>query len=439
MGIFFRNGGETMFIDEVKIEVIGGKGGNGIVAYRRELKVEKGGPFGGSGGKGADVIFIGDEGLSTLLDFRYNAKIKGTPGENGRNKGMTGATAPNTYIRVPLGTSIYDNKTGLLIGDITENKQEVLVCKGGRAGRGNMAFASGINKCPDICEKGEPGEVKEIRLELKVLADCGLVGFPSVGKSTLISAVSAARPKIASYHFTTLVPNLGMVMVEDGRSFVMADLPGIIEGASEGAGLGLRFLRHIERCKVIVHVIDMSGCEGRDPYADYLAINEELKSYKMNLSNRPQIVVANKMDIQSAHDNLEKFKELLPKLDVIPISAYTKENTRELVYKIADLLDKTEAFSLFEEDEEEAEMFVNYVFQSEEKMFEVVNEGDGVYSVVGDRLKKIVDMTDFTRDASIVRFARQLRSFGVDDALRKAGAKDGDTIIVFDYEFEFVE
>ncbi len=428
-----------MFIDEVKIEVFGGKGGNGIVAYRRELKVEYGGPFGGSGGVGSSVIFVGDEGLSTLLDLRYNAKIKGDAGENGRNKGMYGANAKPTYVRVPLGTMIYDDETKLLIGDITKQGQEVVVCAGGRGGRGNMAFATGTNKCPDICEKGEPGEHKFIRCELKVLADCGLVGFPSVGKSTLISVVSAARPKIASYHFTTLVPNLGMVSVNDNKSFVMADLPGIIEGASQGAGLGLRFLKHIERCRVILHVIDMAGSEGRDPYQDYLIINEELKSYKMNLSKRPQIIVANKMDLDEAKENLEKFKKLVPNETIIPISAYTKDNLKELIYKVSDLLDITESFSLLEEDEKEKEFFVNYVFKPEEDSISIIKENDNTYRVEGEKIRKLVEMTDFTRDQAIARFARQLRTFGVDDSLRKNGCKNGDLVVVYDYQFEFLD
>ena len=264
-----------MFIDQVKMEVHGGKGGDGIVAYRRELKVEMGGPFGGSGGKGGSVIFVGDEGLSTLLDLKYMKVLKANPGEKGKNKGMYGANAENTYVHVPLGTTIYDDDTNLVIADITRPGEEAVIALGGRGGRGNMAFATGINKCPDFCEKGEPGQVRYIRCELKVLADCGLVGFPSVGKSTLLSRVSAAKPKIADYHFTTLVPQLGMVQVPDGRSFVMADLPGLIEGAHQGAGLGLEFLRHIERCRVIVHVIDMAAVEGRNPYNDYLVINKE--------------------------------------------------------------------------------------------------------------------------------------------------------------------
>lgn len=424
-----------MFVDEVKIEVHGGKGGNGIVAYRRELKVEKGGPFGGNGGKGGDIVFIGNEGLSTLLDLRYSKVIKGNNGENGKNKGQYGANSPDTLIQVPVGTIVYNDDDGSVMADITKHNQTAIIAPGGRGGRGNMSFASGSNKCPDFAEKGEPGTTRYIRCELKVLADCGLVGFPSVGKSTLISAVSAARPKIASYHFTTLVPNLGVVSVKDGRSFVMADLPGIIEGASQGLGLGFQFLRHIERCKVIVHVIDMSGAEGRDPFEDYNIINSELVEYKMNLSKRPQIVVANKMDLPSSKENLEVFLSKIPSdVKVIPISAYNHDNTDQLLYAVADLLAVTEDFDLIEEDEKES--FVNYTYKPDAKMFEITIR-DGVYCVEGDGLKRLVEMTDLNRESSIIRFTRQLRSFGVDDELRKLGVKDGDIVRVFDYEFEF--
>lgn len=424
-----------MFIDLVKMEVEAGKGGDGIVAYRRELKVERGGPFGGSGGKGGAIIFKGSEGLSTLLDLRYNKILKGNPGEKGKNKGQFGANAIDTYVSVPVGTTIFDDKTGKVIGDITENGQEVVVAKGGRGGRGNMAFATGIMKCPDFCEKGEPGEHKFIRCELRVLADCGLVGFPSVGKSTLISAVSAAKPKIAAYHFTTLVPNLGMVRLPDGRDFVMADLPGIIEGAHQGAGLGLQFLRHIERCKVIVHIIDMAATDGRDPYEDYITINNELKEYKMNLANRPMIIVANKMDQPSALENLEKFKEKV-KEDIICISAYTKDNLNELLYKIADTLENTDTFSLFEEDENDV---VEYTLKEEEKFFEIEVQSDGVFNVYGEGIERLFKMTDFESDTGQHRFARQLRTYGVDEALRKLGVKNGDLVRILDFEFEFID
>ena len=424
-----------MFVDLAKMEVEAGRGGDGIVAYRRELKVEKGGPFGGTGGNGGSIIFIGDEGLSTLLDLRYNKVLKGIPGEKGRHKGMTGANAENTFVKVPIGTIIFDDATGRVIGDITKHNQEIVVCKGGRGGRGNMAFATGILKCPDFCEKGEPGERKFIRCELKVLADCGLVGFPSVGKSTLIAAVSKARPKIAEYHFTTLVPNLGMVEVADGRSFVMADLPGIIEGAHQGAGLGLQFLRHIERCRVIVHIIDMAATDGRDPYSDYLIINQELASYKMNLTKRPQIIVANKMDVAGAEENLKEFKKKV-KDPIIEISAYTKQNLNELLYKIADTLAVTSEFSLFEDEEIEE---VEYGLKEEEPFFTIEKQSDGVYNVTGTKLKRLFDMTDFDSDYGRMRFARQLRTYGLDDSLRKLGVQNGDTVRIFDFEFEFVD
>ncbi|MGM9969610.1 MAG: GTPase ObgE [Anaeroplasma sp.] len=424
-----------MFIDQVQIDVEAGKGGDGIVAYRRELKVERGGPFGGTGGNGGSIIFRGSEGLSTLLDLRYNRIIKGNPGEKGRTKGQFGACAEDTIIRVPVGTTIFDAKTNKIIGDITKNNQDVVVAKGGRGGRGNMAFANGTLKCPDFCEKGEPGETKSIRCELRVLADCGLVGFPSVGKSTLIAAVSKARPKIAAYHFTTLVPNLGMVRLDDGRDFVMADLPGIIEGAHHGAGLGLQFLRHIERCKVIVHIIDMAATDGRDPYNDYLTINNELREYKMNLANRPMIVVANKMDQPAAQKNLEEFKKRCD-ADIIPISAFTKDNLDKLLYKIADTIENTPEFSIFEEDEIDV---VEYGYKEEEKFFNIELQSDGVYNVTGEKLKKLFEMTDFDSDTGRFRFARQLRTYGLDDQLRKLGVKNGDTVRIFDFEFEFID
>lgn len=427
-----------MFVDLTKIFLEAGDGGNGIVSYRREYMVQNGGPYGGNGGRGGNIIFIGESGLSTLLDLRYHKKIKGNKGENGRTKGMYGAGAKDTYVRVPVGTTVYDDETGKVLADIVKHGQEFVIAKGGRGGRGNMAFATGTVKCPDYAEKGQPGQKLMVRCELKVLADCGLIGFPSVGKSTIISRVSAAKPKIASYHFTTIVPNLGMVQVPDGkRSFVMADLPGIIEGASQGLGLGFQFLRHIERCRVIVHVIDMSGMEGRNPIDDYKVISEELKTYKMNLSKRPEIVVANKMDIPNAQENLTLFKEAYPDKEVIEISALNNANLDLLVYKIADLIDNTEEFSLFEEDE--LQSHVDYTFEKEKSFFEIEEVSPGVYNVVGDKIQELFEMTNFNNDASVRRFARQLRSYGVDTKLRELGVRDGDTVCVFDYEFEFFD
>ena len=427
-----------MFVDLVKIKVESGKGGDGIVAFRREKYVPMGGPAGGDGGKGGSIIFEGHEGLSTLIDLRYNKIISAEPGENGKPKKMDGANGKDKIIKVPVGTTIYDDKSNKVYGDITNHKQQVIICAGGRGGRGNVKFASSRNTAPEIAEKGEPGLMKNVRVELKVLADVGLVGLPSVGKSTILSIVSNSRPKIAAYHFTTLVPNLGVVRVEEGRSFVMADLPGLIEGASLGQGLGLQFLRHIERTKVILHVIDMSGSEGRDPFEDYQIINQELKTYKYNLLARPQIIIANKMDLPDAETQLELFKEQLEEdYDIIPISAATKYNISELLYKTADLLDKTDSFELYEETDYED--IVEYTFTREETLFEINLGDDGVYDLTGERLNKIFLMTDFSKDQSIKRFARILRSLGIDKELRDKGVKNGDTVRIFEYEFEFVD
>lgn len=423
-----------MFVDSVKVKVTSGAGGNGIISYRREKYVEMGGPWGGTGGNGGDIIFVGDEGMSTLLDFRYNRIIKGNPGERGMTKGMNGKNASHTYIKVPLGSTIYDDEANKVIGDITMHKQELVVCKGGRGGRGNIAFATHKNPCPALCEKGEPGIEKSIRIELKVLADCGLVGFPSVGKSTFISCVSNSRPKIADYHFTTLNPNLGVVGLKDGRSFVVADLPGLIEGASQGLGLGLEFLRHIERCRVIVHVIDMGSVEGRDPYNDYLVINNELASYKCDLLKRPQIIIANKMDVENASKNLEEFKKKLPDALIYPVSCYTKEGLEPVLYKIRDILDVTPNFELYSEDD----YLIEYNFTPEEEKF-TIEKIDGVYNVTGIALQHIFERTDFTSYEATTRFARQLKFMGIDEELRRLGVQNGDTVRIFSYEFEFID
>jgi len=427
-----------MFVDLVNIKVSSGKGGDGIVAFRREKYVPMGGPAGGDGGKGGSIIFRGDEGLSTLIDLKFNKILKAEEGENGRPKKMNGANGNDLIVKVPVGTTIYDDDTNLVIGDITEHNQDVIIVKGGRGGRGNVKFATSRNTAPEIAEKGEPGVSKNIRVELKVLADVGLVGLPSVGKSTLISVVSNSRPKIASYHFTTLQPNLGVVMVNHEKSFVMADLPGLIEGASLGQGLGLQFLRHIERTRVILHVIDMSGSEGRDPFEDYQVINNELATYKYDLLKRPQIIVANKMDIPGSWDNLKLFQSQLEEdYLVIPISAFTKDNVQELLYKTADLLEKTPRFDLYEDSDYEE--VVEYTFEPDEVIFQVRQGDDGVYEVYGAPLRKIFDMTDFSKDQSIKRFSRQLRSLGVDAKLRDLGVQNGDTVRIFDFEFEFVD
>jgi len=428
-----------MFIDQVKIYVKGGDGGNGMVAFRREKYVPKGGPAGGDGGKGANVIFRVDEGLRTLMDFRYKRHFKADRGQHGMSKSQHGKNAEDMIVKVPPGTIVTDADTGELIADLTMDGQTAVIARGGRGGRGNSRFASPANPAPEIAENGEPGKERNIQLELKVLADVGLVGFPSVGKSTLLSVVSSARPKIAEYHFTTIVPNLGVVETDDNRSFVMADLPGLIEGAHQGVGLGHQFLRHIERTRVIVHVIDMSGLEGRDPYDDYLTINQELKEYNLRLTERPQVVVANKMDIPQSEENLVKFKEQVgDEVQIFPISAVTRQGLRELLFTVADLVESTPEFPLHDEEEDKP-LRVLYKYQKEEPTFEITRESDGTFVVKGEELEKLFKMTNFEREESIRRFARQMRGMGIDEALRERGAKNGDIVKISEYEFEFID
>ncbi|MCY8718035.1 MULTISPECIES: GTPase ObgE [unclassified Bacillus (in: firmicutes)] len=428
-----------MFVDQVKVYVKGGDGGNGMVAFRREKYVPKGGPAGGDGGKGGDVVFEVDEGLRTLMDFRYKKHFKATRGEHGMSKNQHGRNADDMVIKVPPGTVVTDDDTKQVIADLTEHGQQAVIARGGRGGRGNTRFATPANPAPQLSENGEPGKERYVVLELKVLADVGLVGFPSVGKSTLLSVVSSAKPKIADYHFTTLVPNLGMVETDDGRSFVMADLPGLIEGAHQGVGLGHQFLRHIERTRVIVHVIDMSGLEGRDPYEDYVTINQELSEYNLRLTERPQIIVANKMDMPQAAENLEAFKEkLTDDYPVFPISAVTREGLRELLFEVANQLENTPEFPLYDEDEL-TQNRVMYTIENEEVPFNITRDPDGVFVLSGDSLERLFKMTDFSRDESVKRFARQMRGMGVDEALRERGAKDGDIIRLLEFEFEFID
>lgn len=431
---------KIMFVDQVKIYVKAGNGGDGMVAFRREKFVPNGGPAGGDGGKGADVVFVVDEGLRTLVDFRFKRIFKAEHGEHGMSKSMHGRGAEDLVVKVPQGTIVKDIDTGEIIADLVAHGQRAVIAKAGRGGRGNKRFATPANPAPELSENGEPGQERNVQLELKVLADVGLVGFPSVGKSTLLSVVSAARPKIAAYHFTTIVPNLGMVDAGDGRSFVMADLPGLIEGASQGVGLGHQFLRHIERTRVIVHVIDMSGSEGRVPYEDYMAINNELEQYNLRLMERPQIIVANKMDMPDAEENLNEFKtKIAEDIPVFPISAVTKTGLRELLLAIVDKLETTPEFPLNEILEQEDEDTVLYKYVAEEPDFEISREPDGTFVLSGAKIERLFTMTNFERDASISRFARQLRAMGVDEALRKRGAKDGDIVRLLDYEFEFMD
>lgn len=434
------------FVDQVKIFVKAGKGGDGAVSFRHEKYINMGGPFGGDGGHGGSVVMEVDEGLRTLMDFRYKRYFKATPGGNGATKGMTGKSADDLIIKVPQGTTITDAETGRVIGDLTEQGQRLVVAQGGRGGRGNMRFASSTNPAPEIAENGEPGEELDIALELKVLADVGLVGFPSVGKSTLLSVVTAAKPKVAAYHFTTLVPNLGMVRLEDGRDFVMADLPGLIEGASQGVGLGIQFLRHVERTRVILHMIDMSGIDPEeDPYENYVKINNELAEYDPALLERPQIIVPTKMDMPDAEETLAEFKKKLAAdpdvpedVEIMPISSLTRQGLEPLMQRTADLLDETPAFipKGMEPDENETAL---YEFTEDRTPFEIDRDEDGTWILYGDEIERLFKRTNTNYTESMMRFARQLRFMGVDEALRDAGARGGDTVQILDFAFEFEE
>lgn len=425
-----------MFIDQVKVYIKAGNGGDGIVAFRREKYVPMGGPAGGDGGNGGNVVFEVDEGLHTLMDFRYNKHFKAKRGQNGMSKGKHGKNSEDLIVPVPPGTVVSDADTGVRIADLTKHKEQAIIAIGGRGGHGNIRFASPRNPAPHLSENGEPGVERNITVELKVLADVGLVGFPSVGKSTLLSVVSAARPKIADYHFTTLTPNLGVVETKDHRSFVMADLPGLIEGASEGVGLGHQFLRHIERTRLIVHVLDMGRVEGRDPYDDFVQVNEELKQYNERLMELPQVVVANKMDIPEAEEHLAAFKEQVKEdLPIVPISTVTKDGIQPLLFKIADLLDEIPENETIMDHEE----VIVYEYKEEKQPFHITRDSAGTYVLTGDDLERLFKMTDFTQEESVQRFARQLRGMGVDKSLRKRGVEDGDTIRIFDFEFEFIE
>ncbi|MEB3100365.1 GTPase ObgE [Ferviditalea candida] len=431
-----------MFVDKAKIFVKGGDGGDGAVSFRREKYVPEGGPAGGDGGRGGSVILRVDEGLRTLMDFRYQKHFKAKPGEKGRNKAQHGANAEHMIVRVPPGTVVIDDDTKEIIADLTRHDQQVVVARGGEGGRGNMRFVSPSNTAPEIAENGEEGQERWVVLELKVMADVGLVGFPSVGKSTLLSVVSSARPKIGAYHFTTLSPNLGVVDVGDGRSFVMADLPGLIEGAHEGTGLGHEFLRHIERTKMIVHVIDMAATEGRDPFEDFEKINRELFLYSEKLSERPQIVAANKMDLPEAEENLAQFKEKLAAnggdTEIIPISAGSNQGIQPLLYRIADLLDAIPDTPDVEEVEQIAERKVYRLEHETDEEFTVRREND-IYYVESPGIEKFIKRTNFSSQQSALRFARIMRKMGVDEALRQKGAKDGNLVRIGDFEFEFVE
>ena len=422
-----------MFVDEVIIKVKAGNGGDGCTAFRREKYIPDGGPFGGNGGRGANIIFETDLGLRTLLDLRYQKLIRAPKGANGEGKNKNGKGASDVIIKVPLGTTVKDMDTGLIIADLTKKGDSVIVAKGGRGGRGNTAFATATNPAPNFSEHGEPGEEKTLKVELRLLADVGFVGMPSVGKSTILSKISASKPKIAAYHFTTLNPNLGVVKTIDGRTFVAADLPGLIKGASLGECLGDKFLKHIQRTRVIAHIIDMSSLEGRDPLEDYETINEELKDFDEKLILKPQVVIANKMDLEGAKENLERFKKKY-NVPVYEVSAITNKGLDKVLVKIADELDKIKEEPLF--SDEAFESHVLYKFKKEQP-FTITRDND-IYVVKGKEIEKLFHMTKFT-DEGAIRFARKLRAMGIDDKLLEMGAKYGDKVQIEDLIFEFKE
>lgn len=418
-----------MFVDEVMIKVTAGRGGDGCSSMHREKYIEMGGPDGGNGGKGGDIIFKAYNGLHTLIDLRYQKNIKGNNGKNGLGNNRTGATGENTYIKVPVGTTILDVENNFVLCDLTEDQEEFIVAHGGKGGRGNASFKSLRNTAPSISEYGEEGESRVLKCELKLLADVGLVGLPSVGKSTIISVISASKPKIADYPFTTLNPNLGVVRVSSGNSFVVADLPGLIEGASEGVGLGDKFLKHAMRNKAIAHVLDMSH---EDVIEDYKIINNELKKYSEKLFNKNTLIVANKMDVLGAKENLAKFKKEYPNLDIVEISAATNMNIDKLIYKLNDLVIKTEKEELY--SDEEYEDFVLYKFK-EEKPFKITKESENSYRVSGEEIEKLLKKTRFNGEEAEIRFANKLKRLGIDAELEKMGIEEGDSVSILELEF----
>ncbi|WP_300941524.1 GTPase ObgE, partial [uncultured Dubosiella sp.] len=426
-----------MFVDQVKVFIKAGNGGDGIVSFRHEKYVAYGGPFGGDGGKGGDVIFEADPGMTTLLDLRYHRRLIAQNGEKGKNKRMHGANGDNKIVKVPLGTIVKRAYDGMIVADLTEPWQQQVVAKGGRGGRGNCHFKSARNTAPKYAESGKEGEEYDAIVELRTLADVGLVGFPSVGKSTFLEAVTRARPEIGDYPFTTITPNVGVVQTKDGRSFILADLPGLIEGASEGKGLGHQFLKHIERCRVIIHVLDMGGEEGRDPVQDYKIINDELKNYQLRLLERPQIVVANKMDLEHAEENLKRFKEAYPDVPVYETTTIIHEGLDPVLRKAADLLAATPAFPL--ETGQNHESGVVYKFEEKKKDVQITELEPHIWEVSGPKIDKSFDINKLNTEEDYYLFANKMRYMGIDRMLREAGVQDGDTVRINGFEFEFIE
>ncbi len=423
-----------MFVDRIKLSLVAGDGGNGMSAFRREPYVPLGGPYGGDGGKGGDIIFTSTSSKSTLLELRYNRIIKSDRGENGKTKKMHGRGGKDIEIMVPLGTMVKNAETQLVLADLTEEGQSIVIAKGGRGGRGNTRFATSKNPAPNFAEQGFPGEKLEVILELKVLADVGLVGFPSVGKSTLLSVISRAKPEIADYHFTTISPNLGIASSPDGRSFTVADLPGLIEEAHTGKGLGHVFLRHIERCRVLVHVVDMGAEDGRDPVEDFSVINKELSLYNANLLERPMIVAANKMDMDGAKENLVRFKKAYPEYEVFELITLVGEGTHKLLYRLADILDEIPREAMKREED-----IVVFKYEQPQEKFHIERIDSNMWHLSGDAIERLFRRFNFEYEDEMIRFGIALKRLGVDEALRAEGASHGDIIILEDIQFVFDE
>lgn len=432
---FFKKGGVRMFIDKARIFVKAGNGGNGAVSFRREKYVPAGGPDGGDGGRGANIIMVADTGLRTLMDFKYKKKYSAQHGEDGSKKKRAGKNGEDLILSVPEGTVIRDEKTGLIIADLKKAGDKAVVARGGYGGKGNQHFANAVRQAPAFAKSGTDGQERWITLELKMIADVGLLGFPNVGKSTFLSVVTSAKPKIANYHFTTLTPNLGVVQTRHGESFVIADIPGIIEGAADGVGLGHDFLRHVERTKVLVHIVDISGIEGRDPIDDFEKINEELRLYNEKLASRPQLVVANKSDLLFDETIYENFKKTMEEkgYEVFKMSAVTRDGVDQVIDKVSQLLNEVEDVELVSQEE----MYRPELDVDDEGGLKVEIDEDGIYVVTGKELRRIMYSVNFDDMESLQFFQAQMESKGVFDMLRQAGIEDGDTVKIYELEFEF--
>ncbi len=432
---FFKKGGVRMFIDKARIFVKAGNGGNGAVSFRREKYVPAGGPDGGDGGRGANIIMVADTGLRTLMDFKYKKKYSAQHGEDGSKKKRAGKNGEDLILSVPEGTVIRDEKTGLIIADLKKAGDKAVVARGGYGGKGNQHFANAVRQAPAFAKSGTDGQERWITLELKMIADVGLLGFPNVGKSTFLSVVTSAKPKIANYHFTTLTPNLGVVQTRHGESFVIADIPGIIEGAADGVGLGHDFLRHVERTKVLVHIVDISGIEGRDPIDDFEKINEELRLYNEKLASRPQIVVANKSDLLFDETIYENFKKTMEEkgYEAFKMSAVTRDGVDQVIDRVSQLLNEVEDVELVSQEE----MYRPELDVDDEGGLKVEIDEDGIYVVTGKELRRIMYSVNFDDMESLQFFQAQMESKGVFDMLRQAGIEDGDTVKIYELEFEF--